>query len=145
MRPSTGERSNAMPDIAYVNGLFMPLAHATVSVEDRGFQFGDGVYEVIRTYHGRPFELEAHLARLDRSAKAIALANPYQPREWAAIVDQGITRAGYPESKVYIQLTRGVAPRDHPFPAGTRPTAVVTIREMWPLDPALQAAGVSTI
>ncbi len=65
-----------MPDIACVNGRFMPLAGATVSVEDRGYQFGDGVYEVVRTYAGVPFQLDAHLARLDRSAKAVGISLP---------------------------------------------------------------------
>ncbi|MEK7869585.1 MAG: aminotransferase class IV, partial [Nitrospirota bacterium] len=60
-----------MPDIAFINGRFLPWHEATVPIEDRGFQFGDGVYEVIRTYHGRPFELDAHLNRLDRSAREL--------------------------------------------------------------------------
>ena len=66
-----------MPNVAFINGAFVPLAEAKVSIEDRGFQFGDGIYEVIRTYKGRPFALEAHLARLDRSATALDLTQPY--------------------------------------------------------------------
>ena len=66
-----------MPDVAFVNGLFVPLAEAKISIDDRGFQFGDGVYEVIRTYKGRPFALEAHWARLERSAAALDLTQPY--------------------------------------------------------------------
>ena len=100
-----------MSDIGFVNGRFSPLAEATVSVEDRGFQFGDGVYEVIRTYHGKLFHLDAHLARLERSAKALDLPMPWSLSQWTAHVQEGVKRAGYPESKVYLQLTRGAAPR----------------------------------
>ncbi|MFM8550866.1 MAG: D-amino-acid transaminase [Nitrospiraceae bacterium] len=134
-----------MPAIGFVNGTFMPLEHATVSVEDRGYQFGDGVYEVIRTYRGAPFQVEAHLARLERSAAAIGLPMPYPNREWTRLVMEGIRRAGFAESKVYIQLTRGVAPRDHAFPAECRPTAVMTIRELRPLAPAVYDAGVEAV
>ncbi|MEK7293507.1 MAG: aminotransferase class IV, partial [Nitrospirota bacterium] len=134
-----------MPDIGFVNGRFMPLDEATVSVEDRGFQFGDGIYEVIRTYHGQPFQLDAHLARLGRSARAIELSLPWSVQQWATHVRDGITRSGYAESKVYLQLTRGAAPRDHVFPAAAKPTAVMTVREMKPLDPVLQASGVSVM
>jgi D-alanine transaminase len=134
-----------MPDIGFVNGRFMPLEEATVPVEDRGFQFGDGIYEVIRTYHGQPFQLDAHLARLERSAKAIELPLPWNLQQWAAHVHDGIKRSGYAESKVYLQLTRGAAPRDHVFPASAKPTAVMTVREMKPLDPVLQASGVSVM
>ena len=91
----------------------MPLAEAKVSIEDRGFQFGDGIYEVIRTYKGHPFSLDAHLARLDRSAAALELTQPYSRAEWTCHVMEGVKRAAYPEAKIYIQITRGVAPRDH--------------------------------
>jgi D-alanine transaminase len=134
-----------MPDIGFVNGRFMPLEEATVPVEDRGFQFGDGIYEVIRTYHGQPFQLDSHLVRFERSAKAIELPLPWNLQQWAAHVRDGIKRSGYAESKVYLQLTRGAAPRDHAFPAGTKPTAVMTVREMRPMEPALQASGVAVM
>ena len=134
-----------MSDIGFVNGRFMPLAEAMVSVEDRGYQFGDGVYEVIRTYGGVPYQLEAHLARLVRSASALEMAQPYGPAEWARHVNHAIKLAGYRESKIYIQLTRGAAVRDHAFPASASPTAVMTIREMHPLDPTLAAEGVSAM
>jgi D-alanine transaminase len=134
-----------MPDVACVNGHFMPLAEATVSVEDRGFQFGDGVYEVIRTYRGRPFELEAHLARLERSAHALDLPQPYSRSQWTQYVLEGIKRAAYPESKIYLQLTRGTAPRDHAFPSNVTGTVVMTIREFHPLSRQVQDVGVSAI
>ncbi|NWF73149.1 MAG: D-amino-acid transaminase [Nitrospirae bacterium] len=123
----------------------MPLAEAKVSIEDRGFQFGDGVYEVIRTYNGRPFALETHLARLDRSAKALDLTQPYSSVEWTAHVLEAIGRAAYPEAKIYIQVTRGVAPRDHAYSAEATPTVVMTVREFHPLDRSIQAAGVEAM
>jgi D-alanine transaminase len=134
-----------MPDIGFINGTFMPLAEARVSVEDRGYQFGDGIYEVLRTYRGVPFRLDAHLDRLSRSARGIELPEPYDKSQWGRYIEEGLARGGFAESKVYLQLTRGVAPRDHAFPSASRPTAVMTIRELQPLDPALAAAGVRTI
>ena len=134
-----------MPDVGFLNGRFMPLEEAQVPVEDRGFQFGDGVYEVVRTYNGMPFELEAHLARLERSAAAIALARLYDRAQWVEWVHEGLRRGGHAESKVYIQLTRGVAPRDHPFPHGAAPTAVMTVRALAPFDPASRENGISAI
>jgi D-alanine transaminase len=132
-----------MPDIAFVNGRFLPLKDATVSIDDRGFQFGDAVYEVIRTYRGVPFELAAHLGRLDRSATALSLPHPYSRGQWAQWIQQGLSQAGYQEAKVYIQITRGVAPRDHAFPSGTSPTVVMTIREFHPLPLHVRQEGVT--
>jgi D-alanine transaminase len=134
-----------MPDIGFINGTFMPLAQAMVSVEDRGYQFGDGIYEVLRTYRGVPFQLDAHLERLSRSARGIELPEAYDKSQWGRYIEEGIARGGYADSKVYVQVTRGVAPRDHAFPAAAQPTAVMTIREMRPLAPALAAAGVHVI
>lgn len=134
-----------MSDIAFVNGRFMPLEDATVSIEDRGYQFADGVYEVIRTYRGVPFQLEAHLQRLERSASAIGLPMPYSISQWSQHITEAIRRGGFEESKLYLQLTRGVAPRDHVFPASTTPTAVMTVREMHALDAAVRARGVSAM
>lgn len=132
-----------MPDIAFVNGRFVPWNQATVSIDDRGFQFGDGVYEVIRTYRGTSFELTAHLARLDRSATALSLPQPYSRTQWTQWIQQGLSQAGYQEAKIYIQVTRGVAPRDHAFPSDIAPTVVMTIREIRPLALQLRQEGVS--
>jgi D-alanine transaminase len=132
-----------VPDIAFVNGRFVPWDQATVPIEDRGFQFGDGVYEVIRTYKGTPFELDAHLDRLDRSAKELRLVQPYSRSQWAAFVHEGIGLARFPEAKVYIQVTRGVAPRDHAFPRQAVPTVVMTVRELTPLAEQICKDGVT--
>lgn len=132
-----------MPDIAFVNGRFLPWKDAVVSIDDRGFQFGDGVYEVIRTYRGAPFEVAAHLARLERSAKELNLVQPYSRAQWTQWIQQGLGQAGYQEAKVYIQITRGTAPRDHAFPSGVSPTVVMTIRELHPLSLQLRQDGVT--
>lgn len=134
-----------MPDIACVNGRFGPLADAVVSVEDRGFQFGDGVYEVIRTYRGRPFALDEHLSRLERSAQALQLALGHTKSQWIALIEEGLRLSGLSETKIYLQITRGQAPRDHPFPAALPPTTVLTFRELRPLDSAVRQAGVQAI
>ena len=134
-----------MPNVAFVNGAFMPLAEAKVSIEDRGFQFGDGVYEVIRTYKGRPFSLDAHLARLDRSAAALNFPQVYSRADWTHHILEGIKQAAYPEAKIYLQITRGVAPRDHAYFNDATPTVVMTVREFHPLDRSVQATGVDTI
>lgn len=134
-----------MPDIACVNGRFGPLAEAVVSVEDRGFQFGDGVYEVIRTYRGRPFAIDEHLSRLERSAQALQLSLGYTKARWIALIEEGLRRSSLPETKIYLQITRGQAPRDHPFPAELSPTTVLTFRELHPLDLSVRQAGVQAI
>lgn len=132
-----------MPDIAFVNGRFLPWKDATVSIDDRGFQFGDGVYEVIRTYRGIPFELAAHLDRLQRSAMALSLPQPYSRGQWTQWIHQGLSQAGYQDAKIYLQITRGVAPRDHAFPSGIAPTVVMTVREFHPLAVQVRQEGVT--
>jgi D-alanine transaminase len=132
-----------MPDIAFISGRFLPWEEAKVSIDDRGFQFGDAVYEVIRTYRGRPFGLAEHLARLDRSARELSLPQPYTKNQWTGWIHQGLVLAGYQDAKIYIQLTRGVAPREHSFPCDILPTVVMTIREFHPLAPEVRRAGVS--
>ena len=134
-----------MPDVGYVNGRFSPLSDAVVSVEDRGFQFGDGVYEVIRTYGNRPFQLDAHLVRLEQSAGALSLRLPVSKKECSALIDEAVSRAAYKESKIYIQITRGVAPRDHQFPSDAVPTLVITVREMRLLPDSLRNNGVEVM
>ena len=134
-----------MPDIACVNGCFGPVAEAVVSIEDRGFQFGDGVYEVIRTYRGKPFALDEHLARFERSAQALHLSLGLTKDQWMALVQEGLRLSQFPETKIYLQVTRGQAPRDHVFPASTVPTTVLTFRELHPLDASIRKAGVGAV
>ena len=113
--------------LVYLNGAMTPLSQAKVSVLDRGFIFGDGIYEVVPVYNGKPFRMEQHMARLFRSLASIRIDNPHTRPQWQALVQQVIDAFArqYPAQRdqfVYIQVTRGVAKRDHGFPAGVRPT-----------------------
>lgn len=134
-----------MPDIACVNGHFGPVEEAMVSIEDRGFQFGDGVYEVIRTYRGKPFAIDEHFSRFERSAQALHLSLGHTKHQWISLIQEGLRLSRFPETKIYLQVTRGQAPRDHPFPASLAPTTVMTFRELHPLDPSIRKAGVRAI
>jgi D-alanine transaminase len=111
-----------MSEIVYLNGEFMPLENARVPVLDRGFIFGDGVYEVIPVYSRRPFRLAEHLARLRRSLEAVRLEAPLADAEWIRLVQQIIERNPAEDQAVYLQVTRGVARRDHAFPKAVVPT-----------------------
>ena len=111
-----------MSEIVYLNGEFMPLEDARIPVLDRGFIFGDGVYEVIPVYSRHPFRLDEHLARFERSHQAIRLVNPLSNAEWTRLVSDLIARNAGEDQSVYLQVTRGVARRDHAFPADARPT-----------------------
>ena len=106
----------------YLNGQFLPLEDAKVSVLDRGFIYGDGVYELVPVYGRRPYRLPQHLARLQRSLDGIRLANPHTDAEWEAIIAGLIGRMTFADQGVYLQVTRGAAKRDHAFPAGVAPT-----------------------
>jgi D-alanine transaminase len=108
---------------AYLNGAFLPLDQAHVSVMDRGFLFGDGVYEVIPVYGGKLFRLAAHLKRLQNSLDAIRLGNPLSNAAWTSMLERLVTLNEDGDQSVYLQVTRGVAPRrDHAFPEDSRPT-----------------------
>jgi D-alanine transaminase len=117
-----------MPEIACINGEFCPLAEARVPIEDRGYQFADGVYEVIVTRDGEPFLMDAHLDRMARSLRLINL--PLDPRalgipQW---INAGIERCAFAEVMVYVQVTRGVAARNHNFPDGIAPNVILTFK-----------------
>jgi D-alanine transaminase len=111
-----------MNETAYLNGEFLPLDKAQVSVLDRGFIFGDGVYEVIPAYSRRPFRLPEHLVRLQHSLDAIRLANPMPDAEWTRLIQELIARHPPEDQSIYLQVTRGVARRDHAFPKDAKPT-----------------------
>ncbi|MBM3279021.1 MAG: D-amino acid aminotransferase [Candidatus Handelsmanbacteria bacterium] len=135
-----------MPEIAFVNGKFLPLAEAVVSVEDRGFQFADGVYEVLASYGGRPFALEPHFQRLEHSLQALRIGLDIHAYGLEGIVREGIVRSGFAETLVYIQITRGTAPRHHEFPAGLiQPTVVMTVKELCRPAPELYQRGVKVV
>ena len=125
----------------YLNGEWTALADAKVSVLDRGFIFGDGVYEVIAvdTVDGvrAPFRAHAHFARLQRSLDAVRIDNPLVVEQWLDLTAEVIERHPWPRQLVYVQITRGVAKRDHPFPAGVAPTVFVSTSP-WPSIPSEQ-------
>ena len=135
-----------MPEVAYVNGRFCPLAQAMVSIEDRGYQFADGVYEVVATYGGCPYALEPHLVRLQGNLEALHLPLDIRKYGLRAKLMEGIKRSGFGETLVYIQVTRGVAPRRHEFPAvPVAPSVVMTFKELRRLPQDAYTRGVEVI
>ena len=114
-----------MNDTIYLNGEFMPLEEARIPVLDRGFIFGDGVYEVIPVYSRRPFRLPEHLRRLQNSLDAIRLANPLSDAEWTRLIGEIVARNAGDDQSVYLQVTRGIARRDHAFPQGAKQTVFI--------------------
>ena len=119
-----------MPRIAYVNGAYLPHRHAAVHIEDRGYQFADGVYEVVHTYRGRLVDELAHLDRLDRSLKELSIASPMARRSMRLVMREVARRNRLITGLLYIQVTRGVAPRDHRFPRSVKPAVVMTARSI---------------
>ncbi len=122
--------------IVYLNGEYLPKEQALVPVEDRGFMLGDGIYEVTNSYSGSFFQLAAHLDRLERSARELRLNIPLSRSELSAIFHDLMVKNNQPESSVYLQITRGTAPRTHAFPASpVRPTLLVMARPLqWPAE-----------
>ncbi|MCL6631535.1 MAG: aminotransferase class IV [Alicyclobacillus herbarius] len=116
-----------MSEVYYYNGQFVESVDRQVALEDRGHQFGDGIYEVVRVYGGRPFLLEWHLERFERSCAAIGLSNPLSREQWVEIIHDAIRRSNEAEAQVYWQVTRGAAPRTHWFPA-TNPSVTLIVR-----------------
>jgi D-alanine transaminase len=130
----------------YLNGRFQPLAEAAVSPMDRGFLFGDGVYEVIPVYSRRPFRMAEHLGRLQRSLEAIRLANPLAPDAWRALVERLIAAAEWDDQSVYLQVTRGpMAVRNHAFPATVTPTVFGLVEALVTPPPAQVEQGVTAV
>lgn len=137
----------------YLNGEFSNLRDAKVSVLDRGFIFGDGVYEVVPAYAGRPFRFEEHMQRLDRSLSELRIRNPMSHSQWRELVLQLIAAYAAEMGKtpqetdqmVYIQITRGVAMRDHVMPPGLTPTVFVTTNRMYIYPEAERARGVACV
>ena len=117
-----------MAHIAYVNGRYRPLHSAAVAPEDRGYQFADGVYEVIKVLGGRPRDLERHLDRLARSLAALDIAPPMTRRALESVLHETLRRNQLANALVYLQVTRGTAPRNHLFPKRARPSLVITVR-----------------
>lgn len=135
-----------MSDLVYLNGDFIPAANACIPVLDRGFLFGDSVYEVVPVYGGQPFRLEAHLERFSRSLAALDMAEPLAGEQWREVVRQLVARNGMPDALVYAQVTRGVGKvRDHGKVEGLTPTVFARVSAFPTLTPAQRAAGMSAI
>lgn len=142
--------SPPLPDtLCYLNGEYAPLRDTKVSVLDRGFIFGDGIYEVVPAYGGRPFRFEEHMARLDRSLGKLRIANPHSREEWLArchkLLAALIERSGPGDQLVYIQVTRGVALRDHVMPVDLVPTVFMMCSVMKPATTEQRHAGVACV
>jgi D-alanine transaminase len=134
-----------MPRIAYVNGDFMPLENARVSVLDRGFLFADGIYEATAVIHGRLIDYENHAARLRRSLNEIELASPVTPERLRDLHLELIRRNELSEGVVYLQFTRGAADRDFVFPVGGNSTLVMFTQEKSILNAPTATHGISVI
>jgi D-alanine transaminase len=131
--------------IVHLNGQFLPLEDAKISVLDRGFIYGDGVYELVPVYARQPFRLPHHLARLARSLDGIRLANPHSDAQWTALIGELIARQPFDNQGVYLQVTRGVAKRDHAFPAGVAPTVFMMSNPLATPSAELVERGVAVV
>jgi len=139
-----------LPDtLCYLNGEYGSLRDAKVSVLDRGFIFGDGVYEVVPAYAGKLFRFDEHMARLNRNLAKVRIANPHTREEWLErcrkLIAALTEKAGDGDELVYIQMTRGVALRDHVMPADVTPTVFMMCSMMKPATPEQRHAGVACI
>jgi len=133
-----------MTELVWINGETIPLADARVGIEDRGFQFADGVYEVIRLYNRKPFALDLHLQRLQKSAAGIQLTVPTALPALAVEIGKFLPRASVTEGMIYLQLTRGCAPRSHAFP-DSKATLLFYARVLPPLADLATSEGVKLI
>ncbi|NDP39719.1 MAG: D-amino acid aminotransferase [Rhodoferax sp.] len=145
---------NTLPPLpCYLNGEFTELPNAKISVMDRGFIFGDGIYEVVPVYGGQLFRFDKHMARLDRSLKEVRIANPLTPAQWAEIAHKLIASHAHStgasaeniDQLIYIQITRGVALRDHVMPTDITPTVFVMINTMKLPSEAQRSQGVACV
>ncbi|MFN8533036.1 MAG: D-amino-acid transaminase [Dehalococcoidia bacterium] len=129
-----------MDQLVYLNGSIVAYADARIPIEDRGYQFGDGIYEVIRIYNGRPFTLDRHFERLRRSADEIRL--PLDIEQLQADALSLIERQGLDEATLYLQATRGVAIRNHAFPSVSTPSVLMLVRPAAPPSDTMRQQGV---
>lgn len=134
-----------MPKTAYVNGHYVVHSDATVHIEDRGFQFADAVYEVIAVQNGRLIDADGHLDRLERSLGELSIPLPMGRRAMTAVMRELLRRNHIRYGSIYMQISRGVAPRDFPFPKDITPTLVMTAKRLKPFNLAAVAKGVDVI
>ena len=130
----------------YLNGEWLPLSEAKISVLDRGFIFGDGIYEVVPAYSKKPFRLDSHLGRMERSLAAIHIRPPHTATQWTGLIHELIQRNQGEDQFLYLQVTRGVAKRDHAFPKPeVQPTVFAMSTPFTPPTEALREEGVNVI
>ena len=129
----------------YLNGKFMPIEEACIPVLDRGFIFGDGVYEVIPVYSRKPFRLHEHLLRLQHSLDGIRLKNPFGNNEWKRLLEQVVAQNDGEDQYLYLHITRGVAKRDHAFPANVAPTVFIMSNPLLPPPAEMLVGGAAAI
>jgi D-alanine transaminase len=134
-----------MSRIAYVNGRYLPIVAPAVAVEERGLQFADGVYEVVMVLGGKLRDLDRHLDRLARSLAALRIAPPMSREALVAVLRETLRRNRLRQALVYVQVGRGVAPRNHLLPGAVRPSLIVTVRRGTFPRAAEQAAGVGVV
>ena len=134
-----------MPRYAYVNGRYLPHAQAAVHIEDRGYQFADGVYEVVPVYNGALVDEGPHLDRLERSLRELRIDMPVARATLELISRELMRRNDLTQGMLYLQVTRGVAPRDHKFPAQATPALVMTTRQTKPHSEAVLNQGIKVI
>ncbi|HYD81155.1 MAG TPA: D-amino acid aminotransferase [Paucimonas sp.] len=131
--------------LVYLNGALAPLSEAKISVLDRGFIFGDGVYEVVPIYDRKLFRFEQHMARLFRSLKAIGIPNPHDKEEWRTLIDQVVAEHPADDQMAYLQVTRGVAKRGHSFPKDVKPTVFIMTNPLVPPSTEARRDGVPCV
>ncbi len=131
--------------IVYLNGDFIPDKEAAISPLDRGFIFGDGVYEVIPVYNGHLFRISEHLKRLDHSLQGVRIPQPYSHEHWTGIMHELVRRNPDRNQSLYLQITRGVAKRDHAFPDKVTPTVFAMSTLLEPLADKIRTSGISAV
>lgn len=141
---------HALPDtLCHLNGEFLPLNEAKISVLDRGFIFGDGVYDVAPVYGRKLFRFDDHMARLERGLKKIRIPNPHDRETWLALcrrlVNALYEKTGAEDQLVYVQISRGVALRDHVMPQGIAPTVFMMANPMKPPSADMRRHGVACV
>ena len=132
-------------DLCYLNGEWLPLGEARISPLDRGFIFGDGIYEVVPVYHRKLFRAAQHFARMERSLGEVRIANPFDRAGWLALIERVVAACPAQDQCVYIQITRGVAKRDFAFPADVAPTVFVMSSPLTRPSAELRATGLRAV
>ncbi|SDN58423.1 D-amino-acid transaminase [Alkalicoccus daliensis] len=134
-----------MPEIAFYQDRFVDVDEAVIPIQERGHQFGDGIYEVIRIYDGKPFTMPEHMARLEKSLAAIKMPLPYPIEEIERIALEALDKSGLKEAEIYMQITRGIFLRQHQFPEPSSPVISIVVKNARTVSEEKRAAGVPVI